>query len=161
MREVNLKEDAVCCWSRSFGVEQLTECRTTLSHFCATILSYLSLIPCGCHNAVESMKDFLINSHGFNEVEMLVLKVDGSAYSPTKVNIEDAMQRISQYSQDGDAVFEHYCGHGYGRDSVFPIDFKGCGQILNDDSTYQLSTEQNISVSFLNLALSRSLSLRF
>lgn len=43
---------------------------------------------------------------------MLILMDDGRHHAPTRRNIEDAFQRICQYSQSGDVVFVHYSGHG-------------------------------------------------
>ena len=82
--------------------------------------------------------------HGFNESEMLILMDDGRSHAPTRRNIEDAFQRITQYSNAGDVVFVHYSGHGGrvvdvsgdeedGYDStLIPVDFKETGQILDD-----------------------------
>jgi len=76
---------------------------------------------------------------------MLVLMDDGRNHSPTRRNIEDAFQRMTQYSQAGDVVFVHYSGHGGrvrdvsgdeedGYDStLIPVDFKRSGQIIDDD----------------------------
>lgn len=66
----------------------------------------------GCHNDVGNMKKYLEKVHGFQESEMLILMDDGKHHAPTRRNIEDAFQRITQYSQAGDVVFVHYSGHG-------------------------------------------------
>lgn len=97
----------------------------------------------GCHNDVGNIKNYLINTQGFNESEMLILMDDGKHHPPTRRNIEDAFQRIVQYSQAGDVVFVHYSGHGSrvqdmdgdeedGYDeTLVPVDFKSAGQILD------------------------------
>jgi metacaspase-1 len=61
---------------------------------------------------VGNIKQYLTDVHGFNESEMLILMDDGRHHEPTRRNIEDAFQRITQYSQAGDVVFVHYSGHG-------------------------------------------------
>lgn len=66
----------------------------------------------GCHNDVHNIKKYLIEAQGFNEGEMLILMDDGKHHPPTRRNIEDAFQRMVQYSQAGDVVFVHYSGHG-------------------------------------------------
>lgn len=66
----------------------------------------------GCHNDVKNIKKFLEKVHDFKESEMLILMDDGKHHAPTRRNIEDAFQRITQYSQAGDVVFVHYSGHG-------------------------------------------------
>jgi metacaspase-1 len=94
---------------------------------------------------VKNIKQYLIEVQGFRESEMLILLDDGRAHAPTRRNIEDAFQRITQYSQDGDVVWVHYSGHGGrvrdvsgdeedGYDStLIPVDFRSSGQILDDD----------------------------
>jgi metacaspase-1 len=79
---------------------------------------------------------------------MLILMDDGRAHPPTRRNIEDAFQRICQYSVAGDIVWIHYSGHGSrvrdvsgdeedGYDStLIPVDFRSTGQILDDDGPY-------------------------
>lgn len=66
----------------------------------------------GCHNDVANIKRYLEKVHGFQESEMLILMDDGKHHAPTRRNIEDAFQRITQYSQSGDVVFVHFSGHG-------------------------------------------------
>jgi len=99
----------------------------------------------GCHNDVKNIKRFLIEKQGFNEADMLILMDDGVHNNPTRKNIMDAFERITQYSEAGDVVFVHYSGHG-GRvedvsgdeedgfdETLIPVDFKSSGQILDDD----------------------------
>jgi hypothetical protein len=97
----------------------------------------------GCHNDAMNIKKYLINVHGFKESEMLILMDDNKHHAPTRRNIEDAFQRITQYSQAGDVVFVHYSGHGSripdldgdesdGYDeTLVPVDFKSAGQIVD------------------------------
>eukprot|EP00934_Nitzschia_sp_Nitz4_P006231 Nitzschia sp. Nitz4//scaffold212_size37733//20791//21959//NITZ4_007735-RA/size37733-augustus-gene-0.9-mRNA-1//1//CDS//3329542028//6221//frame0 len=99
----------------------------------------------GCHNDVENIKRYLIQSEGFQEKDMLILMDDGKHHPPTHKNITDAFTRITQYSKAGDTVFVHYSGHG-GRvvdtsgdeddgydETLIPVDFKTAGQIVDDD----------------------------
>ena len=37
---------------------------------------------------------------------------DGRHHAPTRKNIMEAFDRITQYSKAGDVVFIHYSGHG-------------------------------------------------
>jgi len=43
---------------------------------------------------------------------MLILMDDGHQHAPTRQNILEAFDRITQYSKAGDVVFIHYSGHG-------------------------------------------------
>jgi metacaspase-1 len=64
----------------------------------------------GCHNDANNMGDYLERVHGFSKSNMLILMDDGVQHSPTKQNILNAFERITQYSQSGDVVFLHYSG---------------------------------------------------
>jgi metacaspase-1 len=64
----------------------------------------------GCHNDASNMGDYLEKVHGFPRSNMLILMDDNRNHAPTKQNIENAFQRIAQYSQAGDVVFLHYSG---------------------------------------------------
>ena len=99
----------------------------------------------GCHNDVKNIKKYLTSVHGFNPDEMLILMDDGRHHAPTRKNIVDAFQRITEYSKAGDVVFVHYSGHG-GRvrdtsgdeedgydETLIPVDFQRAGQIIDDD----------------------------
>jgi hypothetical protein len=94
----------------------------------------------GCHNDVANISDYLEKVHGFSRSNMLQLLDDGAhvsrfnklrfkmpmhlkstlikeppytpQHAPTKQNILNAFERITQYSQPGDVVFLHYSGHG-------------------------------------------------
>lgn len=98
-----------------------------------------------CHNDCENVKDYLMKAQGFSEENILVLKDDGVHELPTKKNIEDAFQRLTQYSQPGDVAFVSFSGHG-GRvvdisgdeddgfdETLIPCDFQQNGHILDDD----------------------------
>jgi hypothetical protein len=64
----------------------------------------------GCHNDAENVAEFLENVHGFAPANMLRLMDDGTHHAPTKQNILNAFERITQYCQAGDVVFLHYSG---------------------------------------------------
>lgn len=65
-----------------------------------------------CHNDVNNIREFLTEVYGFQESEMLILMDDGRHFPPTKRNIEDAMIRLTRYSQPNDVAFISFSGHG-------------------------------------------------
>eukprot|EP00532_Pseudo-nitzschia_australis_P005049 CAMPEP_0168182418 /NCGR_PEP_ID=MMETSP0139_2-20121125/11884_1 /TAXON_ID=44445 /ORGANISM="Pseudo-nitzschia australis, Strain 10249 10 AB" /LENGTH=585 /DNA_ID=CAMNT_0008103349 /DNA_START=286 /DNA_END=2043 /DNA_ORIENTATION=+ len=66
------------------------------------------------HDDVCSMKDYIVNVHGFSETEdMMTVLLDDTEHSPpTFVNIVEAFKSLSEQSQPGDAVFIQFSGHG-------------------------------------------------
>ena len=64
----------------------------------------------GCHNDANNVAEFLEKVHGFQSSDMLRLMDDGVNHAPTKQNITNAFERVTQYSQPGDIVFLHYSG---------------------------------------------------
>jgi hypothetical protein len=64
----------------------------------------------GCHNDASNMGDYLEKVHDFSRANMLILMDDGINHTPTKQNIMNAFERITQYCQAGDVVFLHYSG---------------------------------------------------
>jgi hypothetical protein len=66
------------------------------------------------HDDVCSMKDYIVNVHGFPESEdmMTVLLDDDIHKPPTFMNIVEAFKSLSEQSQPGDAVFIQFAGHG-------------------------------------------------
>jgi hypothetical protein len=65
-----------------------------------------------CHNDCKNVREYLIEVHGFNEDEMLILMDDGKHQPPTRKNIEEGFCLLTKYSQPGDVVFVSYSGHG-------------------------------------------------
>lgn len=65
-----------------------------------------------CHNDVNNIREFLTEVYGFKESEMLILMDDARHFPPTKRNIEDAMIRLTRYSQPNDVAFVSFSGHG-------------------------------------------------
>jgi hypothetical protein len=90
------------------------------------------------HDDVSSMKDYIVNVHGFSESRdfMTVLLDDGEHVAPTHHNITEAFKALSEQSQPGDAVFVQFSGHG-GRvldeesydEVLVPSDFQTSGLI--------------------------------
>jgi len=94
------------------------------------------------HDDIRSMKDYIVNVHGFPEDSMLLLLDDGKNNPPTQINIIRAFEKIASKCKRGDAVFIQFTGHG-GRvldtgvgieadcydEVIFPSDFKKAGQI--------------------------------
>jgi len=66
------------------------------------------------HDDVRSMKDYIVNVHGFPESSdlMTVLLDDKEHPHPTFKNITEAFKALSEQSQPGDAVFVQFSGHG-------------------------------------------------
>jgi hypothetical protein len=62
----------------------------------------------GCHNDVVNMQKYLEQVQGFRNP--VVLMDDGKHTEPTKKNILDAFQRVTEQSKSGDVVFIHYSG---------------------------------------------------
>lgn len=99
----------------------------------------------GCHNDVGNMRRYIEKVHGFTEERMTVLMDDGQHDEPTHANIMAAFRRLVQDTQEGDAVFVHYSGHG-GKlkdddgdeadgydETLVPLDYQAAGQIRDDD----------------------------
>jgi len=99
----------------------------------------------GCHNDVLNMKKYIIDVHGFDEENIVILMDDGIHTPPTMANMIDAYTQIVVDSEDGDAIFLHYSGHGTkvvdengdeddGYDeALVPVDYNEGGLILDDD----------------------------
>lgn len=99
----------------------------------------------GCHNDVLNMKKYIMEVHGFEEENIVVLMDDGIHTPPTKENMIAAYEQIVADSEEGDAVFLHYSGHGTkladesgdeddGYDeALVPVDYQEVGMILDDD----------------------------
>jgi hypothetical protein len=75
-----------------------------------------------CHNDAHNVCKYLIKAQGFRSDQILVLMDDGKHTEPTKSNIQDALVRMTQYSQPGDVVFVSFSGHG--------------GQVVDTSGTY-------------------------
>jgi len=99
----------------------------------------------GCWNDVLNMKNYIMNVHGFDEENIIILMDDGEHTMPTKENIINAYRTIISQSEDGDAIFLHYSGHGTklrdddgdeadGYDeALVPRDYQDADMIRDDD----------------------------
>jgi len=104
----------------------------------------------GCHNDVLNMKKYIMDVHGFEEENIVVLMDDGIHSSPTASNMIQAYQQIVADSEDGDAIFLHYSGHGTklrddngdeddGYDeALVPVDFNEGGGMIRDDDLFDI-----------------------
>mmetsp|Transcript_21292 Transcript_21292/g.44285 ORF Transcript_21292/g.44285 Transcript_21292/m.44285 type:complete len:210 (+) Transcript_21292:1-630(+) len=99
----------------------------------------------GCWNDVLNMKKYIVDVHGFEEDNIVVLMDDGENTEPTRENIIEAYRTVVAHSEEGDAIFLHYSGHGTklrdddsdeadGYDeALVPRDFQENGMIRDDD----------------------------
>lgn len=99
----------------------------------------------GCHNDVMNIKEYIMDVWGFTEENITVLLDDGKHANPTRANILKAYTDLVNASEDGDAAFCHYSGHG-GKlrdqdgdeadgfdETLVPLDYASTGQIRDDD----------------------------
>lgn len=100
----------------------------------------------GCWNDVKNMKKYIMDVHGFEEENIVILLDDGEHTEPTAENIINAYKQVIADSEEEDAIFLHYSGHGTkirdddhneeadGYDEALcPRDFKSAGMIRDDD----------------------------
>lgn len=64
----------------------------------------------GCWNDVLNMKKYIMDVHGFEEENIVILMDDGEHTEPTAANIIDAYKTVVSQAEDGDAIFLHYSG---------------------------------------------------
>lgn len=89
--------------------------------------------------------------HGFDEDNITVLMDDGKHEEPTKDNILSAYRKIVAESEENDAIFLHYSGHGTklkdddrneeadGYDeALVPLDFQEGAGMIRDDDLYDI-----------------------
>jgi len=96
------------------------------------------------HEDVQSMKDYIVNVHGFSDDEdsMTILIDDGEHSAPSKSNIIRAFEKITKNSKEGDAVLIQFVGHGTRlldtsvgvevdcyEEVIFPSDYNKAGAI--------------------------------
>lgn len=89
-----------------------------------------------------------MNVHGFDEENITVLMDDGEHPMPTRANIMAAYKKVVAESEDGDAIFLHFSGHGTkladdngdeddGYDeALVPVDFQEGADMIRDDVLY-------------------------
>lgn len=61
-----------------------------------------------CHSDVRNMKDFLIQTQGFQRKDMLIMMDDGNHHEPNKQLIIDSLRRLCEISQPGDCIFFNF-----------------------------------------------------
>ena len=66
----------------------------------------------GCWNDVKNMKKYIMDVHGFEEENIVILLDDGEHTEPTAENIINAYKQVIADSEEDDAIFLHYSGHG-------------------------------------------------
>lgn len=64
----------------------------------------------GCWNDVLNMKKYIMDVHGFEEENIVVLMDDGENIEPTARNIIRAYKKVVSEAEEGDAIFLHYSG---------------------------------------------------
>jgi len=99
----------------------------------------------GCHNDVFNMLAYIKECHGFEDENITILMDDGNHTEPTSANIMAAYKQLAAETQEGDAVFCHYSGHGCsikdddgdeddGMDEALcPVDYAKAGVLRDDD----------------------------
>ncbi|RHZ84486.1 hypothetical protein Glove_81g36 [Diversispora epigaea] len=101
----------------------------------------------GCINDVVNIKNFLIKSYGFREIDMIILTDDqrNPKNIPNRRNIIAAMRWLVKDARQNDSFFFHYSGHGGQEkdldgdeddgydETIMPLDFQTQGQIIDDD----------------------------
>ena len=63
-----------------------------------------------CHYDVRNMKKFLVEVHGFERSNMMILMDDGKHHEPTKQLILDSLRRLCEISEPGDCIFFQFSG---------------------------------------------------
>ena len=56
------------------------------------------------------MKNYIMDVHGFEEENIVILMDDGENIEPNYENIINAYKTVVSQSEDGDAIFLHYSG---------------------------------------------------
>lgn len=64
----------------------------------------------GCHNDVGNIRDYLMDVHGFQDEDIVVLMDDGNHTAPTHDNIIAAFRKLVSQTKAGDCAFLHYSG---------------------------------------------------
>jgi Caspase domain len=92
-----------------------------------------------------AQKKYIMDVHGFEEDNIVVLLDDGQHPDPTMENMLQAYRDVVSKAEKGDSIFLHYSGHGSkikdddgddddGYDEVLvPLDYNENGMIRDDD----------------------------
>nr|XP_019014601.1 metacaspase-1 [Kwoniella pini CBS 10737]OCF53382.1 metacaspase-1 [Kwoniella pini CBS 10737] len=106
----------------------------------------------GCINDARNVQKFLIERYHYKAEDIVMLTDDAQnpRQIPTRANIIQACQWLTQGAQPNDALFFHYSGHGGqtkdldgdeddGYDEViYPLDHQRAGHIIDDDCEHTL-----------------------
>ncbi|WVW81989.1 metacaspase-1 [Kwoniella bestiolae CBS 10118] len=106
----------------------------------------------GCINDAHNVQKFLIERYNYKAEDIVMLTDDArnQRQIPTRNNIIQACQWLTQDAQPNDALFFHYSGHGGqtkdldgdeddGYDEViYPLDHKQAGHIVDDECEHHL-----------------------
>jgi hypothetical protein len=65
-----------------------------------------------CHSDVRNMKQFLMQVHGLQRENMLIIMDDGNHHEPTKQLFLDGLRRLCEISRPGDSIFVQFSGTG-------------------------------------------------
>ncbi|KAH9697738.1 metacaspase-1 [Citrus sinensis] len=101
----------------------------------------------GTINDVRNMRDLLINSFKFQEEGIIVLTEEekDEMYSPTKKNIQKALEWLVNDCRKGDSLVFYFSGHGLRQpdfnndetdgfdETICPVDFLKEGMIIDND----------------------------
>jgi hypothetical protein len=83
---------------------------TTLFRSALIFIFIFIFIPLLFPRTHSQKKKYIMNVHGFEEDNIVVLMDDDQHISPTKSNIINAYKQIINDSNDGDTIFLHYSG---------------------------------------------------
>ncbi|KAF8997281.1 peptidase C14, caspase catalytic [Cyathus striatus] len=98
----------------------------------------------GCVNDARHMRDYLVEYHGFQKHDILLLTDEGGIM-PTRKNMIDAMKWLVGSAKKHDSLFLHYSGHGgqvpddTGRENdgmdeaIYPVDYKQTKEIIDNE----------------------------
>ncbi|WWC58303.1 metacaspase-1 [Kwoniella dejecticola CBS 10117] len=106
----------------------------------------------GCINDAHNVQKFLIERYHYKAEDIVMLTDDARnpRQIPTRANILQACQWLTQGAQPNDALFFHYSGHGGqtkdldgdeddGYDEViYPLDHQRAGHIVDDECEHHL-----------------------
>jgi len=99
----------------------------------------------GCINDSVNMRGMLIDSYGYQDANIYMLRDDDNARLPTKANIINYLTQLVAMSVTSDTLWIHYSGHGTqvqdlnGDESdkldecLVPCDYSKSGLITDDD----------------------------
>ena len=63
-----------------------------------------------CHSDIRNMKQYLMQVHGVERENMLIIMDDDNHHQPTKQLFLDGLRRLCEISQPGDSIFVQFSG---------------------------------------------------